>query len=200
MLEYYRRIIKQMRIIIFTGFFIFISVFAASQEAATVQNRTARGSIPEALFRPAHGETLRFPIDTVIGELGRGQASEAAYNFALSICEGLLLGDLNDPALTTISSEERQRLITTLNNISPTNYRIGSGRQEADGAFSFLVRFFGRDYGISGELYVRLSTRPNRAAGTWVFEDLLFDEVRTREAEQQESIHRFDFNPYERFF
>jgi hypothetical protein len=87
-----------------------------------------------------------------------------------------------------------------VNNISPTNYRIGGGRQEADGAFSFLVRFFGRDYGISGELYIRLSTRPNRPSGTWIFEELLFDEARNREVEQQESIYRYDFNPYERFF
>jgi hypothetical protein len=189
-----------MRIFILTGLIIIITVYAVSQEAATVQNRQSRGSIPEALLRPARGESPRYPIDTVIGELGRGQASEAAYTFANSLCEGLISGEMNDPALVTISSTERQRYITTLNSIDPLSYRIGGGRQEADGAFSFLVRFIGRDLGISGELYIRLAARPNRPAGTWIFEELLLDEARSREIEQQESVHRYDFNPYERFF
>jgi len=194
-----------MRVIFLTILLVLITSFAnldngASQENATVQTRTARGSIPEALLRPARGEAPRYPIDTVIGELGRGQATEAAFEFANLVCEGLIAGDLNDPALLTISSEERQRYITTLNTISPQNYRIGGGRQEADGAFSFLVRFIGRDHGISGELYIRFSTRPNRPAAVWTFEDLLLDQARSRDVEQQESVYRYDFNPYERFF
>ena len=185
---------------------IFISSYAnppcagCQEDTATVQTNQARGSIPESLLRPARGESARYPIDTVIGELGRGQATEAAFLFANSVCEGLISGEMNTPSLATINSTERERYITTLNNISPEKYRIGGGRQEADGAFSFLVRFIGKDQGISGELYIRLSTRPNRPAGTWVFEELLLDEARNREVEQQESVYRYDFNPYERFF
>ena len=42
---------------------------------------------------------------------------------------------------------------------------------------------------------------PNVSAGkVWLFEDLILEEARSREAEDGENRHRFDFSPYERFF
>jgi len=146
----------------------------------------------------------RYPIDTVIGELGKGKASDAAYNFAVSICAGLLSGDAKHASLTTLNAASRESFLSTIEIIGPVGYRIGSGREEADGAVSFLVRFLGREHGISGELYVRFKTRVNqetgKTTGTWIFEELLLDEVKDRVKEQQDSIYRYDFNPYERFF
>ena len=196
-----------MRLIVFT---VFISVFTAfsnpvnavSQEQAA-QNNVSRGSIPEALLRPGRGEAPRYPIDTVIGELGRGTATEAAFNFASMICEGLLSGDKNNANLVTINSGLRDNYLATIEIIGPLSYRIGGGREEADGAVSFLVRFIGREHGIAGELYVSYRTRVNqegRSTGSWIFEDLLLDEAKEREVEQSESIFRYDFNPYERFY
>jgi len=175
-----------MRLNFLISLFLFITAFAVSQEA--------RGSIPEALIRPLRGEGARFPIDTVIGELGRGQASQEAFEFAVSVCAGLLSGDMRHASLTVISPAERERYLSILETINPLNYRIGGGREEADGAISFLVRFIGRDQGISGELYIRFRT------GRWAFEEMILDEARDRDVEQQESIYRYDFNPYERFF
>jgi hypothetical protein len=34
----------------------------------------------------------------------------------------------------------------------------------------------------------------------WLFEDLILEEARSREQENREDRHRFDFSPYERFF
>ena len=45
--------------------------------------------------------------------------------------------------------------MTKLNTVSPRSFRLGGGREEPDGSFSFLVRFVGRDQGITGELFVR---------------------------------------------
>jgi len=196
------------RVIIRFVFLIILSAFASlavSQEEAPEPLPTlSRGSIPEALLRPARGETPRYPVDTVIGELGRGRASESAFAFANSICEGLLSGDNAHASLSTINSKLREGYLATIEIIGPLKYRIGGGREEADGAFSFLVRFMGREQGITGELYVRYRTRvnqqTNRTTGAWIFEELLLDEAREREIEQQESIYRYDFNPYERFF
>jgi len=184
------------RRLLLASLFIFAAVFSVPQETDTAP--MARGSIPEVLLRPARGESARYPIDTVIGDLGRGQATEAAFNFANTVCEGLISGDVDNTALATANSAERQRYIAYLEVISPTSYRIGGGRQEPDGAFSFLVRFIGRDRGISGELYVRFGSRQNRSV--WILEELLLDEPRDRNVEQQESLYRYDFNPYERFF
>ena len=180
----------------FIGLFIFAAVFSVPQESETTPS--ARGSIPEVLLRPIRGEAPRYPIDTVIGELGRGTAPETVFNFANTICEGLISGDADHEALATANSTERQRYIAYLDVISPVSYRVGGGRLEADGAYSFLVRFIGRDRGISGEMYIRYATRQNRQG--WILEELLLDEPRDRNVEQQESIYRYDFNPYERFF
>jgi len=206
-----------MRVIIFAVILIFLTVFssveiAVSQETtsetpaaeAPAQPPAAKGSIPEPLWRPTRGEAPHYPIDTVIGELGRGKASEAAYNFSVSVCEGLLSGDAKHTSLATINAASRESYLSTIEIIGPIGFRIGGGREEADGAVSFLVRFLGREHGVSGELYVRYRTRLNqqtgRTTGAWIFEELLLDEVKERVKEQQESIYRYDFNPYERFF
>ena len=214
-----------MRIVIVAAILIFLTSFsgviiAASQESAAgrpaasaetpaaedpiVQDRNSKGSIPEALWRPSKGEAPRYPIDTVIGELGKGRATDAAYNFAISVCEGLLSGDMKHTSLATINAASRESYLSTIEIIGPIGYRIGGGREESDGAFSFLVRFFGREHGVSGEMYIRYRTRTDqqtgRAVSAWIFEELLLDEVKERVKEQQESIYRNDFNPYERFF
>jgi len=176
-------------------------------EAAREEPQRSRGSIPEALMRPARTETPRLPIDTVIGALGRGNASEEAFSFAKAVCDGLLSADMRHYALSSINSALRETYISALEIITPLSFRIGGGREEIDGAFSFLVRFIGRDQGITGELYIRLVTRRVQVNDeeystqrNWVFEELLLEEAKDREVEHRESIYRYDFNPYERFF
>jgi hypothetical protein len=91
----------------------------------------------------------------VIGDLGRGEAPEAAYLFAREVAAALIAGNLNAPSLQAMNSVSLEAFISALNTISPRAYRLGSGREEPDGAVSFLVRFIGRERGIAGELYIR---------------------------------------------
>ena len=192
------------------GLFLFISIFAVSWRSAFAQETmevVSRGSIPEELLRPKRGESPHYPIDTVIGEMGRGAASEAAFTFATNISSALLEGNKASTALNSVESAVKENLLSALEVIVPVSFRIGGGREEADGAVSFLVRFIGKDQGITGELYIRYKTRQNQGAdgevkttGYWVFEELLLEEAKDREVEQKESIYRHDFYPYERFY
>jgi len=185
------------------GLFLFISVSVANWQSMAAQEQielVSRGSIPEELLRPKRGELPRYPIDTVIGELGRGSASESAFSFANNIGIALLSGDKANPALASIESAVRGNLLSALEGIIPVNFRIGGGREEADGAISFLVRFVGKDQGITGELYIRYKTKQSQGAdgevkttGYWVFEELLLEEAKDREVEQKESIYRHDY-------
>ncbi|GBU27042.1 hypothetical protein R84B8_00563 [Treponema sp. R8-4-B8] len=212
------------------GLFLFVSISAVSWQSAAAQEEAAqeevaleqnaleqnaprqmdvvsRGSIPEELLRPKRGESPRYPIDTVIGELGRGTASEAAFTFANNIGTALLSGDKASSALASIEKAVRENLLSSLEAIVPVSFRIGGGREEADGAVSFLVRFIGKDQGITGELYIRHITKQTqgqdeevKTVSYWVFEELLLEEAKDREVEQKESIYRHDFYPYERFY
>ena len=195
-----------MRTVSFISLLFIITAFTAAQEGSS----PFRGSIPEELLRPRRGESPRYPIDTVIGELGQGEAGEAAYSFANSLAAGFLSGEAGDPALAAINAALREDYLSLLANIEPAGFRLGGGREEADGAVSFLIRFIGREQGITGELFIRYVTKQiedvyedevrTRTTGEWTFEDLILEEAKSRDAEQRESLQRFDFSPYERFF
>jgi len=187
-----------MRIIITFSLIFIIPLYAMSQNL---------GSIPAELLRPARGETPRYPIDIVIGELGRGNASAAAYSFADSVGTGLISGQMDHQALSSINSNTRENYLSALSRINPASFRIGSGRNEPDGSVSFLVRFIGRDRYITGELYIRYVTRQirdedgeTRTNASWILEDLLIDDPKNRESISDEADRRNDFYPYERSF
>jgi len=181
--------------------FLLIILFFSGANFAFSQDR---GSIPEALLRPGRSEAPHYPVDTVIGELGRGGASSSAFSFAESVSAGLISGRLDHPSLASLNQVYREFYLSALEEVNPQSYRIGGGRNEPDGAVSFLVRFLGRDMGITGELYIRFITQVNdegiSTSGNWVFEELLLEEARDLNAEQQSPLNRYDFYPYERFF
>ena len=240
------------------------------------QDRGQRGSIPEELLRPRRDEAPRYPIDTVIGPLGQGRAPQEAYEVAKSTAAALVAGNIDVPVLSSVNRVFLEGCMSRLNTINPQFFRLGSGREEPDGSVSFLVRFVGREQGITGELFIRFEERrpqpqpaviepelePEEAAGdpelepveegelveqtaeppvqavelvqaaesiqaaelvqavepvqaaaavqapppyvpaekAWLFEDLILEDARSREAENGENRHRFDFSPYERFF
>jgi hypothetical protein len=204
-----------------------------SQESNTANEFSQRGTIPNELLRPRRNEEPpRYPIDMVIGPMGQGRASEEAYQFARRIAVALLDGNTNSPALSSANRVFVGNCITALNVVTPRFFRLGSGREEPDGAVSFLIRFAGREEGITGELFIRHKEQkppappppaavereaeenaeeiveeiaeetlpPAPVVRVWVFEDLVLEEPRTREAENNDSRHRYDFSPYERFF
>jgi hypothetical protein len=182
---------------------------ADSAEAGGVESEAAddfagfsRGSIPEELLRPRRGEAPRYPVDTVIGALGQGEAPPEAWLFARRVLAALVAGNRDAPALSAMNSVLLEGFFSTLETISPRSGRMGSGREEPDGAVSFLVRFIGREQGIVGELFVRRADEGTAggAGSGWIFEDLVLEEARDRETENRDTNHRFDFSPYERFF
>jgi hypothetical protein len=227
-------------------FFVCLSILSSAQD------QPYRGSIPEELLRPKRGEEARFPVDTVIGELGQGEAPSAAYSFAKTIAAGLISANKEHPGLAGISAALKEEYFSVLEEVYPKSYRLGGGREEADGAVSFMIRLIGKDSGVTGELFVRYVTRQvvveNKAAeikvtenteaenieavnketmnnesvnnetenneeekeevkvietktvGSWRFDDLILEEAKSREDEERESLQRFDFSPYERFF
>jgi len=188
-----------MRLFFIICLIIFIAVPVVSQDDNEKVNNNYRGSIPEELFRPSRGESPRYPIDMIIGEMGRGDASEAAFTFAGSTAANLTAGIVSFPSW--------EKYILALEVINPESYRIGGGREETDGSVSFLIRFIGRDQGISGEMYVRYVTRQVegtggeiRTTGNWVLEDLFLEEPMDRDTENQEAMNRSYLNLYERFF
>jgi len=163
-------------------------------------SQTRGGFIPEELLRPSRGEAPRYPVDTVIGELGRGRASVSAYAYANTVASALSSRRTDHPAFSSIGAGLRDSFFSALAAANPQSYRIGGGREEADGAVSFIVRFIGREYGITGELFIRYETT-DASFGRWVFEDLILEEAKTRESERQAvPASRYDFSPYERFF
>ena len=113
------------------------------------------GSIPEELLRPRRDEAPRYPIDMVIGALGQGQAPREAYDIAKNAAAAFLSGNMNASVFSPVNKVFVESCMSMLNAIHPQSYRLGSGREEPDGSFSFLVRFVGREQGITGELFVR---------------------------------------------
>ena len=184
-----------------------------------IQTRT----IPNTLLRPERGETPRYPRDLVIGELGKGSASEEAYQFAKELLSVLIAGAVDAPALADTASSMTNDLIETIKSIEPRSYRLGGGRTEADGSVSFLVRILGNWESITGELFLRQQdaeeqdevedgkTETGEESGvdagkegkvakelTWILDDLILEEKRAL-SEIRDS-YRYDFSPYERFF
>jgi len=235
-----------------------VILFLLGAASVFSQNEMAqRGSIPEELLRPRRDEAPRYPIDTVIGPLGQGRAPKEAYEIARNTAAALVAGNMDVPVLASVNRVFLEDCMSQLNAINPLFFRLGSGQEEPDGSVSFLVRFVGREKGITGELFIRLEEQrpeprpvviepevepeetdgetelePEEGGGlveqteeppvpvppvpvaapvqtpppavpavkVWHFEDLILEDARTREEENGETRHRYDFSPYERFF
>jgi hypothetical protein len=140
---------------IFTLLFVFLTGSAFSQTDEFLQ----RGSIPEELLRPRRDEALRYPVDTVIGPIGQGSAPAEAYGLARRIAAALLSGNVGAPVLSSVKKVFIEGYVDALSAVNPRYFRLGSGREEPDGSVSFLIRFAGREQGITGELYIRFEER-----------------------------------------
>jgi hypothetical protein len=150
------------------------------------------GTIPAALLQPQRGEAPRFPQDVVIGELGPGEAQGEAYFFARALLSALIAENRDSAALSSLDGDFLEDIFASLKEITPRTYHLGGGREEPDGATSFLFRFIGREQGVSGELYLRAEGE------RWLPEDILLEEPRDISAGGD--AYQYDFSPYERFF
>jgi len=140
-------------------FFALLLVFFAGSAFSQTNELFQRGSIPEELLRPRRGEALRYPVDTVIGPIGQGDAPVEAYGLARRVAAALLTGDINARALSSVKRVFLEGYMDALNVVNPRYFRLGSGREEPDGSVSFLVRFAGREQSITGELFIRFEER-----------------------------------------
>jgi hypothetical protein len=151
--------------------------------------------VPEALRQPQRGgENPRYPRDVVIGELGRGLASEAAYRYARNLLQGALTLNRESSLLAGASPSQLEELFAGLETLEPQQYRLGGGRDEADGSVSFLFRFIGRDTSMAGELYIRFDKN------AWRLDDIIVEEAKALSEEGPMNAYKFDFSPYERFY
>ena len=154
-------------------------------ENVTVMNELTRSqTIPETIRIPERGESPRYPIDMVIGELGRGSAPMDAYLYAQEQMTNLTTGNELDVFSPEVSEE--------IGNLRPGRFHLGGGRIEPDGYVSFLVRFLGLNESVTGEMFIR------QADDEWILDSIILEERRTI-GEIRDSF-RYDFSPYERFF
>lgn len=137
-----------------------------ASSASTDNTQTVeRGSTSETLRRPERGESPRYPQDIVIGELGKGKAPDGAYSFAMDLIQALTAASKDSPAVAESRSVLTDSLFDQIAGIEPRSYRIGGGRLEDDGNVSFLVRFLGDEWSITGELFLHQAGTP-AAVGT----------------------------------
>ncbi|MDR2394047.1 MAG: hypothetical protein LBD93_07830 [Treponema sp.] len=172
--------------ILLLGLYALVSIPAAENEPL------GGTSVPEALRRPQRGEAPRYPQDTIIGPLGRGEAAAAAYTLAKDLLGALLTDKRDAPVLQDMDSEVLGEYGTALEAIKPQRVRIGGGREEADGSTSFVFRFVGRDQWITGELYLRAEE------ANWKVEELILEEA--QDLREGAEPYPFDYSPYERLF
>ena len=159
-------------------------------------------SIPEVLWQPRRGESPRYPRDLIIGSLARGNVSDGARLAATQALSALVAGNRNVAVFSRFGASSRNELFSAVAVVEPRKYRIGEGREEADGSYSFLVRFMGRERGIAGELYIRFEPPPEADSaggnGAWLVDDLLLEEQRPLGEFSEENV--YDLPPYERLF
>jgi hypothetical protein len=148
--------------------------------------------VSEQIRRPRQGESPRYPEDSIIGELGQGEAPVESYRFVQELLQELLPKESRQEFVSNLPIDNTEGIINILQEIDPENVRIGGGREEADGSISFLLRFIGTNSWSGGEIYV------SRSENTWIVEDLILDEP--GEQNKTNGQYRFNFPPYERFF
>ena len=170
-----------------------IAVFLLAGAGLAAQTDGAdAGVIPQDVRRPKTGEAPRYPRDLIIGELGRGDAPEGAYEHARRLLTALLGDNRDSPYLAGLEPGEIAALAEQIKAAGARKFRIGGGREESGGGVSFLVRFIGREQGAAGELYLR------QEEGAWRCDSLLLEEARA--IPERGSPYEYDFTPYERFF
>jgi hypothetical protein len=148
------------------------------------------GLLEEVLRRPSIAEGLRYPQDSVIGELGSGGAAPEAYAAAQRTLNALLIPGRREAALAPF--HEKAALKAILDDVAPIRYHIGGAQSDADRLYSFLVRFLGREKESAGEIYLSMPK------SVWVVEDLILEEGKQKAG--SEAVPAIGFPSYERFF
>jgi hypothetical protein len=150
------------------------------------------GIVPETLIRPTREKGAFYPVDAVIGSLGTDDLTGEAGGYARSVMRDLLKQDAASASLGNLGPDITGDAMEKLAEAAPHKWRIGGGRDEADGSVSFLFRFMGREKEVSGELYLRSDD------GGWKTEDIIFNTP--KELTIGVDTSSSGYTPYERFY
>jgi hypothetical protein len=164
-----------------------LALFLFVPMAAVLFAQEETNGIPAELIRPRHGEAPRFPRDYWVGELGRGDAGEEAYQAARRFLTRFMQGNFDE------APERAQEPLAALRTLEARAVHVGAGQKESGGIVSFLFRFLGREAAITGEIYLR------PASASWRIDDIMLDKERPL-SEGRYSPNWADLTPYERFF
>jgi hypothetical protein len=175
--------------------FLFLALFAplAGQEA-----EEAAGSIPDVIIRPNQSGEPVYPRDTIIGELGAGEAPAGVYRLARNILSQAQRRNAESPLFAGFGAVRLQEIFSGIEAVGPDKFRIGGGKIMPDGAVSFLFRFIGREKGVAGELFLRREHSGDEETGPWLFDDMILDEAHDTQIRRE--VYKYDFTPYERFY
>ncbi|GHU52791.1 hypothetical protein FACS1894200_13320 [Spirochaetia bacterium] len=164
-------------------------------QSAESNNELWTGTVPAGIRQPQFsGSIALYPKDVVIGELGKGEAPNEAYDAARKFLTALVKG-ANTATEGSLNEKAFAALLEKIEPLGAAKYRIGGGQTEADGEVSFLVRLVGRTQWISGELYLTLA---EEQLGVWHIDDFVLEPI--RDISTTNTQYPYEFSPYERFF
>ena len=83
-----------------------------------------------------------------------GGATEESYRLARQVAAGLAAGN-GKTERVEFPEQKRLSVLQNIGGLGTRSWRVGGGRDEGDGGYSFLIRFLGRDRSVTGELYLR---------------------------------------------
>ncbi len=118
---------------------------------------------------PNKNEIPHMPKDFAIGDLGQGNVPFPVYNAAQDFCNQLTSSHFTGQLIYFLPTQEQEQIAEMVKTLNPIQYRIGGGRLEGEGRYSFLIRLMGSSLTASGAVYVRL------VESQWVVDDLLLD-------------------------
>jgi hypothetical protein len=157
-----------------------------------VSAQDSSGAIPAALLRPMRTEAPRYPLDSVVGELGKGTAPDGAYTAARTVAADLFAQRREAKSLAGIEKSARDGAFEKAAAVGARKFRIGGCREEPDGQFSFLCRFIGRETDAVGELYLAQEN------GAWRLDQIVLEEGVSPERRLKDGDKGYP--PYGRFY
>ncbi|MDR2807966.1 MAG: hypothetical protein LBB43_03050 [Spirochaetaceae bacterium] len=173
-----RTFLHSSALIFHPSFLIFCCFFSIITFIEAQESSLFTGTIPAFVHTPGYGEAFRYPQDTAIGSFGTKsfpKVPSALYSEAQKILGALLNANPDEPALTPLKERDNgsslDDLYTTIKSLGARNFRIGEGREEADGSFSFVFRFMSADRSVTGELYCIMVDEQ------WRLDDIVLDDV-----------------------
>ncbi len=126
-------------------------------------------SITADLTIPNKNEIPRLPKDFSIGDLGQGNVPLPVYDAAQDYCNRLVSSQYTKQLLNFLPVQEQDKIAEMVKTINPLQYRIGGGKLEGEGRYSFLIRILGQNTAASGAVYVHLVDT------LWIVDDLLLE-------------------------